>query len=316
MTALRVCTFKGIQNLPLYVAREQGYFAAQGLEVTVEYTAGSAPQLAGLARGAYDLVQTAPDNVINMDTDPAAFGLDPAMAPRALMVLGGSTGPLGLYAQPQLHALDDLRGTTLGVDNPTSGFALLMRDMLARAGLSLERDYAVTVAGGTSARLDALRSGSAAATLLYAPYDALAVADGFRLLTASTDHYPAYASLATAALASWIDRHSAAVTGYIGAVLQALGWIDRREHAAAVQAILQREPALGLDAATAALAYRAFTDPQTGFGVDARLDADGLHRVMEIRTAYANPPRPLGQPDDYLDLRWYDAARSDCGQDI
>ena len=85
MTALRVYTFKGIQNLPLYVAREQGYFAAQGLEVTVEYTAGSAPQLAGLARGAYDLVQTAPDNV-NIHNFQGVY-LSPQQAKALLNVL-------------------------------------------------------------------------------------------------------------------------------------------------------------------------------------------------------------------------------------
>ena len=63
---LRVCSFRGLQNLPIYVALLEGYFASEGLAVELSYTTGSAPQLAGLARGAYDLVQTAPDNVIKL----------------------------------------------------------------------------------------------------------------------------------------------------------------------------------------------------------------------------------------------------------
>jgi hypothetical protein len=94
MNQLKICTFKGLQNLSLYIARQQGFFAAQGLDIEITYTAGSLPQLAGLAREEYQLIQTAPDNVINVDNNPAAFGLDPATAPHIIMLLGGSVGSL------------------------------------------------------------------------------------------------------------------------------------------------------------------------------------------------------------------------------
>lgn len=309
MNSQRVCTFKGLQNLPLYVAGQEGFFAACGLEVEIVYTAGSAPQLAGLMRGDYDLIQTAPDNVINANTDPAAFGLDPTGAPRVTMLMGGSVGPLGLYAQPTVSTFDDLCGATLGVDNPSSGFALLMYDMLARAGLTRERDYAVAMAGGTSARLAALRDGTVAATILYAPYDALAASAGFRLLALSTEQYAAYASLATAATVAWLAGHGDEVTRYIAAVLEALRWLYDPAHALAAQELLHAEPALGLDAPTAAHAYAAFVDPHGGYGVDAPLDDAGLRQVIDLRAAYANPPRPLGAPRDHYDPRCYRQAR-------
>src|SRR5205085_6564380 len=90
MHQLKICTFKGIQNLPLYVARQQGFFAQQDLQIDITYTTGSIPQLAGLVREEYQLIQTAPDNVINVDNNPSAFGLDMATAPHVVMVLGGS----------------------------------------------------------------------------------------------------------------------------------------------------------------------------------------------------------------------------------
>src|SRR6266487_804084 len=87
MKQLHICTFKGLQNLPLFVARQQDFFAKQGLDIEITYTTGSLPQLAGLSRGDYQLIQTAPDNVINVDNNPAAFGLDPATAPHIIMLL-------------------------------------------------------------------------------------------------------------------------------------------------------------------------------------------------------------------------------------
>jgi ABC-type nitrate/sulfonate/bicarbonate transport system substrate-binding protein len=283
-----ICTFKGIQNLPLYVAMQQGYFAQHGIHIDITYTNGSIPQLAGLVREEYQLIQTAPDNVINVDNNPSAFGLDPATAPHVIMLLGGSVGPLSIYAQSEITTCDHLRGTVLGVDNPTSGYALVLRDMLARNGLLLERDYTFTIAGGTSNRLDALKRDSVSATILYAPYDLLATRAGFNQLATSIDNYPAYASLATAGIQTWIKQHNDEMTDYITAYLQALRWIFDPGHASDVQAIMQNEPSLGLDASLTPSVYAAFVNPRSGFGQNATLDDAGLQQVIDLRDAYGS----------------------------
>ena len=324
---LRVCTFKGLQNLPLYVASRQGAFVARSLDVQVSYTSGSSAQLEGLGRGAYELIQTAPDNVVNAESNPAAFNLDQATTPGGpppvgavattfALLLGGSVGPLSLMARPAVVAVEALRGAVLGVDNPGSGFALVLRDMLARHGLALDRDYTFTVSGGTSARLDALRAGGVAATLLYPPFDALAEASGFRRLVTSTQLYPAYASLATAATRPWALAHGDVITRYVAAILQALRWVYDPANASAAQALIRDEPALGgLDDATAARAYADFIAPATGFGRDAALDMAGLRQVIALRATYAAPAQdhPLRLPEAYCDLRWYERARAGAG---
>ena len=63
---LRVSSFKGLQNLPLVRRHAAGLLRRARLAVELTYTTGSAAQLAGLVRGDYQLVQTAPDNVINL----------------------------------------------------------------------------------------------------------------------------------------------------------------------------------------------------------------------------------------------------------
>ena len=305
MHQLKICTFKGIQNLPLYVARQQGFFAQQGLHVYITYTIGSIPQLAGLVREEYQLIQTAPDNVINVDNNPSAFGLDMATAPHVMMILGGSVGQLSIFAQSDITTFDHLRDSVLGVDNPTSGFAIVLRDILARNGLLLERDYTFTIARGTSERFDALKRGSVAATILYAPFDVQATRAGFNQLTTSTDYYPAYASLATAANQSWIEQHSNEVISYITAYLEALRWIYDPAHAFDVQEIMQNEPSLGLDAALTPSVYAAFVDPISGFGQNAMLDDAGLKQVIELRARYFSIPINGRDLSYYRDLRWY-----------
>ncbi len=309
-TTLRTCTFKGLQNLPLYAAMRLGAFAARALDVEVRYTTGSAAQLADLARGEYDLIQTAPDNVIAAHDNPAAFGLDSAN--RLAMVLGGSVGPLSIFARPSIVTLAALRGGNIGVDNPASGFALVVRDLLAPANLAIGRDYRFTGSGGTSARLDALLRGEVDATLLYAPYDTLAEAAGCARVATTAGRYPAYASLATAGLRSWVETHGDVLVRYIAAMLEALRWIHVPANAGAVRTILRDEPALALDEATAAAAQRAFVAPGTGFGAAALLEPAGVQQVIELRARYgASAPANGGSlaVAELVDMRWYQRAR-------
>lgn len=308
LTALRVCSFRGLQNLPVIAAQRRGLLAAAGLDVTLTLTNSSAQQLADLAAGNSDLVHTAPDNIINYDTNPAAFGLDPAHAPRAVMLMGGSNGPLTVYARRGVAGLDGLRGQLVGVDNPTSGFALALRDLLARAGLELERDYRFSVAGGTGQRASRLIAGEIAATILYPPFDFLAGEAGCLPLARSVTTYPAYASQALAATTAFLNSQGATVTRYIGALLSALRWIHEPAARQEVEALLAAEPALGLETASPARAYEAFTDPQRGYGARAALDDAGLAQVIALRSRYSLPGLSLGAPADYLNLRYYEAA--------
>lgn len=307
---LRVNSFKGLQNLPLCVAMRQGHFTANGLTVELTYTTGSAAQLAGLARGDYHLAQTAPDNVINYETNPAGFGVDPTTASHIAMVLGGSIGPLGVYARREVRDLEGLRGAAIGVDNPTSGFALVLRDLLRRRGLVLGRDYRFVVAGGTHARCDALLAGTIAATVLYAPFDLRAAQEGCALLASSDGTYAAYASASTAGVRSWLEAHGESVTHYIAAVLRALRWLYDPANAEATQALMRSEAALGVAPDMVQAAYSSFVSPETGFGRDAALDEGGLRQVIALRREYGLPSVHLGAPTEYCDVRWYEAVRA------
>lgn len=306
LALLRLSTFKGMQNLAVLVAQQHGLFTARGLAVEIAFTRGSAAQIAALANGECDVAQTAPDNVINAGDNPAAFGLDAGTAPRMLMLMGGSVGVLGLYARPEVRAMTDLRGTMLGVDNPGSGFALVLRDLLARAGLRLDHDYQFVQVGGTSERLAALRSGAVSATILYTPFDALAEQEGFPRLAGSEQIYDAYASLATAASAAWIAAHREIAAHYIAAIREALRIIYAPDRAQAIQAVIRA--ALELDQSQAARAYSAFVDPRAGFGIDAILDQAGLRQVIDLRSTYGAPRHPLRMPAAYQDLGPYHAA--------
>ena len=305
---LRVNSFQGLQNLPIVMARRIDAFERAGIEVSLTYANSSAQQLAALASGEYDLIHTAPDNVVNFDTNPAAFGME--QAPQVVMLMGGSNGPLRVYARPDIPSIERLRGEAVGVDNPGSGFALVLRDLLARGGLELDREYHFVVAGGTAKRAAGLLAGAFAATILYPPFDAQAARAACRVVASSVDTYPAYASQTLAAARPWLEAHGEIAQRYIGALLAALRHVYDPAERGRVEAALREESVLGLGDLPASVAYEAFTDPRHGFGREAPLTPAGLAQVIALRSRYGAPGVTLGVPDAYYDLRWYEAARA------
>jgi hypothetical protein len=95
------------------------------------------------------------------------------------------------------------------------------------------------------------------------------------------------------------------VTSYITAYLKALRWIYHPAHSIDVQAIMQNEPTLGLDASLTAHVYAAFVDPISGFGQNAMLDDAGLQQVIDLRANYVSSPIIERNLTHYRDLRWY-----------
>lgn len=309
---VRVNSFQGLQNLPIVTARRIGAFERAGVEVALSFTNSSAQQLPALAAGEYDLIHTAPDNVVNFDTNPAAFGLaQVTQAAQVVMLMGGSNGPLSVYIRPGAAGVDDLRGQPVGVDNPGSGFALVLRDLLARAGLERDRDYHFVTAGGTGKRAEGLAAGAFAATILYPPFDAQAARAGCQMVATSLGTYPAYASQTLAATRAWAEAHGDLARRYIGALLHALRVLYDPGQRAQVETILREEAGLGLDGLPVAEAYDSFTDAGRGYGREAALDPVGLAQVIALRARWGVEGVRLQPVETYCDLRAYAAARAE-----
>jgi hypothetical protein len=50
--------------------------------------------------------------------------------------------------------------------------------------------------------------------------------------------------------------------------------------------------------------------PTKGFTRRAELDVEGVKMVIQLRSEYAEPRKPLGEPAKYYDLQYYDQARA------
>jgi ABC-type nitrate/sulfonate/bicarbonate transport system substrate-binding protein len=301
---LKVIVFPGGFNWPLWAGQSQGFFSRNGVEVKIVDTPSSTFQLTGLARGDYDIAITAIDNLVAYREGQGAPGVD---GHDLYAVMGGDNGFLKLAAQPQIHAIADLKGKEVSVDALTTGYAFVLLELLERNGLMLDRDYKTVPAGGVLQRYQALLEGKHAATLLLSPFDVLAQAKGMRVLADASASFGHYQGLVGGVRRTWAQQHSQALVGYIRGYRQSLAWLyDPANKPAALELFMKHVP--GATPQSAAGAYAILLDPRTGFDREARLDEEGTRTVLQLREKYGRPAKKMQPVAAYYDPRWYEAA--------
>ena len=76
-TAVALISFGGGFNLPVWAAQEQGFFAAQGLEVQHTITVDSKQVFSGMMEGKYQVAITALDNIVAYQEGEGEVKFDP-----------------------------------------------------------------------------------------------------------------------------------------------------------------------------------------------------------------------------------------------
>ncbi|MBL0421548.1 ABC transporter substrate-binding protein [Ramlibacter sp. AW1] len=302
---LSVIVFPGGWNWPLWVAEAKGLFAREGLAVKVTPTPNSTFQMKGLIQGEFDLAMTAMDNVIAYREGQGEAGID---GPDLVVVMGGDNGFLRLVAAPEIRSPADLRGKTLSVDALTTGYAFVLREMLERNGLVLDRDYKTERAGGGMQRFNALMERKHAGTMLISPLDIAAQAQGFRVLANATQALGSYQGYVAAVRQGWARSNAPRLQGYIRAYADAVEWIhDPANKAEAIRIYLANMPP-NTSQQSAETAYRVLLTDGDGFQRRARLDIRGAETVVKLRQKFASPGVTLKPAAAYYDGSFYEAA--------
>ena len=135
-----VIAFPGAGNWLIRIAQEKGYFAQNGIEVSLTPTPNSVFQMTSLIEGRFDIAMTAIDNVIAYLEGQGEVAV--AAQPDLFVFMGGSPAIPALVTIPEVKAYHDLKGRTLAVDAVKTGYAFILYDLLRRNGLQ-PGDYKV-----------------------------------------------------------------------------------------------------------------------------------------------------------------------------
>lgn len=283
---------EGTNTWPLYVAQAKRFFEREGLDVEVTLTASSAKQLEALSAGGYDIGFQQSDHIVR----GVERGAD------LFVVKAHAHAPeLSLVVAPAIGSLGDLKGKILAVDGAHSGYALLLRRLLADHGLR-DGEYTFIEFGGSRERFEALQKGAAVASFLNPPFDRALFGQGFKRLGSSRDYFPTYPGPVVAARRAWARENAERLVAFIRALEGAYDWlVERSNKAEAVNILIER---LRGDPAEAGKAYENFVSQPR-----PELRADGLRQVIDIVWDAEGFQRPKPGPEKYLDLSYYAKAR-------
>jgi NitT/TauT family transport system substrate-binding protein len=282
---------EGINTWPLYVAQAKKLFEKEGLNVVVTLTASSARQLQALDLGDYDIGFQQSDHIVRGVEQGSELFIFMAQA---------HAPDLSLVVAPAITSPADFKGKVLAVDGARSGYALLLRRLLADNGLK-DGDYTFQEFGGSRQRYDALNSGAAVGSFLNAPFDNRLFAKGFKNLGSIRDFFPSYPGPIAAARRSWAMRNRAQLVGFIRALNIAYTWLqdpaNKDEAIGILQARLKTDPKL------ASIAF-----DEIGRRPPPRITAEGLQQVIDVVWAAKGFKQPKSMPERYIDLSYLNQA--------
>lgn len=298
--------------LPLTIAESQGYFKAEGLEVTIADFAGGSRALQAMIGGSADVVSGAFEHTINMQVKGQhlrAFALQ-GRAPQIVLGVNPKT-------MPNFRSVAELKGKKLGVTAPGSSTNVLANFVLAKAGLK-PGDVSIIGVGAGSGAVAAMRAGQIDAISNLDPVITLLVRSGDLKIVSDTrvvaeadkvfgGPMPAGCMYAPQ---SFIDKHPATAQAITNAIVRADKWIQKAgagdiikavpesyllgDRAVYVDAFLAAKGALSVDGmfpeAGAETARRALAsiDPEIAA---AKIDLAAIYTNEFVKKANATYPK-------------------------
>lgn len=218
---------------PLYIARERGFFADNGLDVELLVIEDESQYAAALASGNIDGL----GNVLDREVIHFAKGTPETV----IFAMDESAGGDGIVASAGVLSMDHLKGKTVGLDKSSTSYFFFLT-ALERAGVE-EADVTIQEMGASDAGA-AFVAGKLDAAVTWEPWLSKAgEREGGHVLASSKD-YPRTIVDVLVLRKDVIDAHPAAPTGLARAWFAAVA--DYRENPAEGNAIMAK--AMGLSA--------------------------------------------------------------------
>ena len=300
-TPLRVISFPGGANLPLWVAEDKGLFAREQLAVTVDPAPNSVALIQSLVGNAEDIGLSAFDNVVAYQEGQGEIKL--IAPPDFFAFMGFTRGSVRLVVNPEIKRYQDLRGKTLAVDAVSTGYSLVLQSLLRTGGLE-EGAYRLESVGGTAVRAQGLMENRFSGTILTTPLEIEPESRGYRRLANAVDVLGPYQTIVGMARRGWAQEHREALVGFIRASTGALDWLfDPGNRPEAVRIYRAHLPNVSEDIAR--LHVDALLGEREGFVRGGALDPQGMMTVLRIRSEFGVPRKKLTDPGRYVDEEYF-----------
>jgi len=214
---------------PLYIAEKKGYLAQEKLALEWVGVQSSAAVMQQLAAGSLNLGTTGlADSLRAVDRG----------APTRLVRISVGLSPYEVVAARTVKSWTDLRKKTVMIGGAKDITKLYFEDMAKPNGLA-PGEYDYVYAGATAARFSALTSGSVAATILFPPFNFLALRDGYTSLGLSANYTKNFPFTTYSVNLNWARDNKDVVKRFLAAYAKGVDWFyDRANRDEAVSILI------------------------------------------------------------------------------
>lgn len=205
----------------IYVAVHKGFFAAEDIDLTLNFARSSSAVTQELTAGSINVALS-----VGI-TDPIR-AIDKG-GEIALIRIIGKSAPYVLIGKPGLKSLKDLKGLTIAVGSTNDIATVYVERMLAANGLKVG-DYKMVAGGVAASRFAALKAGVADAAVVLPPLNFVANAAGFVTLGYAADYVKDLPFTGMAVQRDWASTHALVVKRILDAVDKSVAWLDDPAH--------------------------------------------------------------------------------------
>jgi ABC-type nitrate/sulfonate/bicarbonate transport system substrate-binding protein len=206
---------------PFYIAAQKGFFAAENLDVEINFAQSGAAVTQQLTGGSLDVALSVGINdPINAIDKGAAL---------AIIRIVGNFAPYVLIGKPGLKAIADLKGKIVCIGSASDMTTIYFERMAAASGLK-KPDYEVMSAGVGAARYAALKAGVADAAVVLPPLNFQANKAGFVTIAFAPDYVKDLPFTGMAVQKSWLAAHAPLAKGVLAATDKSIAWLADTAH--------------------------------------------------------------------------------------
>jgi NitT/TauT family transport system substrate-binding protein len=280
-------------NLTAAVAQKHGFFKGENLDAEI-IRMNPNVAVTALSTGDVDYCQL--------------FGavVGGAMAGLPVRIVAGylDNWPMTLIAQPEINALNDLRGKTLGISSFGATPDVAARLMIKQAGIDPEKEIKILALGSDAARLTALKQRVVDVVVISPPADTQMEKQGYKILARAYELF-SFPYLGLGTHTRKIKDRPDEVRRVIKATIRANRFI-RDHRAEAVKTLMdwgkvERE-----------FAYASYDALRNLFNADGGVPEDGLKLVIE-QTRRTNKVTREVAPNEVVDLSFLRAVQAELG---
>ena len=259
--------------MPLWVARDQGFFAKYGIESEPVLLRSGATLVTGMASGDIQIGRTAGAAVLSA----VAAGHDITR-----LATFSSRNSYDVVARPNIKRPEDLRGKKLAINSVGGGTWIGAMLWLESFGLDVQRDNILLQStGDQGVQSQALETGTVDVVFVDSVYSKLLKQKGMNIIAESQELKQPLVSQSTITPGIFLQKYPDVAEGYLKSEIEGIAFAVAPKNKPAVIKILMRR--LRVDAAAAEEGY---TDMLRGIDRKPFASLEGmrnLHRLLKPR---------------------------------